>query len=61
MDISTARPKSDIYTWIYPWIYISTASLQTALSYYSGLQCEHCGLAVKPQEHLKCTSEVQSS
>jgi len=27
MDISTAWPKSDIHTWTYPWISISTASL----------------------------------
>jgi len=27
MDISTGRHKSDIHTWIYPWISISTASL----------------------------------
>ena len=28
MDISTAWPKSHIHTWIYPWISISTASLE---------------------------------
>jgi len=27
MDISTGCLKSDIHTWIYPWISISTASL----------------------------------
>jgi len=27
MDISTGWLKSDIHTWIYPWISISTASL----------------------------------
>jgi len=28
MDISTGWLKSDIHTWIYPWISISTASLE---------------------------------
>ena len=28
MDISTAWPKSHIHTWTYPWISISTASLE---------------------------------
>ena len=27
MDLSTGWPKSDIHTWIYPWISISTATL----------------------------------
>jgi len=35
MDISTAWPKSHIHTRIYPWISISTASLQITDCSYS--------------------------
>jgi len=60
MDISTVQSKSDIHTWIYPWISISTATLAMApferamVSYRLSIVTVALSVTIRPQFAIEC-------